>query len=867
MTWTALQTLGGGVVSFRLKIERCPWEWVTHQSMVDTTAASTTNPSVRYAGLSVRSAKTKGISNPITGDLEVASTSVRIADIDRVATSIFGKRPTLRTYITAEVGTGDTTVNVLSTTGWPSSGQLWIDSECIAYSGVTATSFTSCTRGLLSSIAQTHYITTGGNARFPEVTNRPNTIAGARAYIYGYGEKDDPQGDGTLIWTGLVSRDPSFDGKSWALSIEPLTALLDRAVSADISEPVHPRGIYHPASRPFWMYVIVDGTFYDLKFPTAATDEGFWETNEDFCAYLTTQLQALLDSVAADVSMWALADGDRSWHLELLAGAAPKEVEISMNDPIEPSFPQWPSSSPDSETGYTPPGPGERRWWFPDPSASLPGAGSVPRGYWGVYPRRSGAPDEATAAAFPAGRIYVGGVYDFSGLSGALIKWPELGTWPKQEVEHVVAASDVANRTIDLLREAYTDLEGQPVGFTSAALPEIKLGRTFVSSGNLGDLLSALCTLTPAGVNAGSVPPMKTTDFVSLDVFPSVTARIVNSRRYSSFGEFSLLDMVKAECLLAGYALGLAPTGQIYFYELAPPIDSSLSAAGTIYEIEHPIVSEGLPTYERSSRGMCNQVLVRRGYSPAEDDYTEPPVIVRDVAAFGMSPRPRVVTISPKSQIAGDIERAAECVAVAGKLLGMFAMPYAMVRITCDARQMGVYPGDTVYVTSPHLPEVSTGTIGVESLPLLVIGREFEFSTCGVTLTCFVGERNACAYVPEFFISSEVNDTGNTWTLTLDVGAHLPSWYYAVGYRAKVWKYNATSAGVVVGTVSAVTSTTVTVVFDGSAAAIASGTWVLSWADVDDASLEAVQERNAYVASSTAILEANSGDTIPKEFG
>lgn len=83
----------------------------------------------------------------------------------------------------------------------------------------------------------------------------------------------------------------------------------------------------------------------------------------------------------------------------------------------------------------------------------------------------------------------------------------------------------------------------------------------------------------------------------------------------------------------------------------------------------------------------------------------------------------------------------------------------------------------------------------------------------------------------------------------------------------KVWKYNSASAGVVTGTVSAVTSTTATVVFDASAAALTADTWVLSWADVDDASLAEAQEANAYVASSAAILEANSGDTVPKEFG
>jgi hypothetical protein len=53
----------------------------------------------------------------------------------------------LRTALTSAVNIGDTVVNVVSTTGWPTSGIFSVDEEIIAYTGVTATSFTGCTRG------------------------------------------------------------------------------------------------------------------------------------------------------------------------------------------------------------------------------------------------------------------------------------------------------------------------------------------------------------------------------------------------------------------------------------------------------------------------------------------------------------------------------------------------------------------------------------------------------------------------------------------------------------------------------------------------------------------------------------------------
>lgn len=49
-------------------------------------------------------------------------------------------------YLTADPGTGGTTLNVNDTTYFPTAGTLYIDNELISYTGKTATSFTGCTR-------------------------------------------------------------------------------------------------------------------------------------------------------------------------------------------------------------------------------------------------------------------------------------------------------------------------------------------------------------------------------------------------------------------------------------------------------------------------------------------------------------------------------------------------------------------------------------------------------------------------------------------------------------------------------------------------------------------------------------------------
>ncbi len=64
---------------------------------------------------------------------------------------------TTTTTVTGGVlGVGATTVNVASTTSFPSTGTLIIDSEAMTYTGTTATTFTGVTRGRLGTAAAAH---------------------------------------------------------------------------------------------------------------------------------------------------------------------------------------------------------------------------------------------------------------------------------------------------------------------------------------------------------------------------------------------------------------------------------------------------------------------------------------------------------------------------------------------------------------------------------------------------------------------------------------------------------------------------------------------------------------------------------------
>jgi hypothetical protein len=60
------------------------------------------------------------------------------------------------TTLTSTIASGATTIPVASTIGFSTTGAIIIENEVITYTGITATSFTGCTRGAYGSTAASH---------------------------------------------------------------------------------------------------------------------------------------------------------------------------------------------------------------------------------------------------------------------------------------------------------------------------------------------------------------------------------------------------------------------------------------------------------------------------------------------------------------------------------------------------------------------------------------------------------------------------------------------------------------------------------------------------------------------------------------
>jgi hypothetical protein len=174
------------------------------------------------------------------------------------------------------INTGDTTINVASTTGFPSTGTLMIrtmtstsagQTEYVNYTGTTATSFTGCIRGLAGNTGVTVTATQGSNVVTTASTS--NIQIGQMAYTTTLG--DIPQGTYVVSFVANTSITLSRAWLSASGSKTLITAPMGqtaqtfaysatRPISVSLHAPLVASTIQHWGTS-----VIMDGRYDDDK--------------------------------------------------------------------------------------------------------------------------------------------------------------------------------------------------------------------------------------------------------------------------------------------------------------------------------------------------------------------------------------------------------------------------------------------------------------------------------------------------------------------------------------------------------------------------------------------------------------------------
>jgi hypothetical protein len=883
VTWTRVKATGSGKLAFRLEVEGLDREFVTDSSM----ERSLTDDRERVVGL-----KRKGISieervHIPEAELEIGGMQLQIVDVGGNATNTFARLPASITWLTGNVATsGATSVSCASTTGFPSSGVIHLNTEAIKYTGITATSFTGITRGQWGTTAQKHWrddnVGAVNSILWPEITDHVATIEGRRAWIYVYGEGDDMQGNGTRIFTGVCLSDAELkDSATWSLKLEGLTRLLDQDMGDDLSAAVvGAAGIYYPGSAPLHIKMWrVDSTTNSGGAITSTDDiivEGFFTHQDAFCRHVTTLLQA-----AATAATWtdeqdqiyckAVHDG---WVLTYRTAATPRWLIIKARSLIDGST-EGENELIELSTGnrvrevqadtvYDMP-------WRDD---GPPGARMVPRGFLGVPPL---VPPifYGDLDANPANRVYIGGAFPIGAeVNYVTVEFPASSSFPDENREVLTSATVDAD-------ERYATLGA--IGGWAAYTPEspitLAFGRFYATDASVAEFMEAVIADSPEQVNRG-VAPFITSAEIDTDQWEeavgTIAAPFVRSRSYGGSKPIKLMDMLREEWKLAGVFPYIDTDGKLALRRVRVPSDAvTLSTTLTAADI---LVSEGFPTFEKNALGTYSAIELKTGYRIRTDKHEGLSHFAVSVTARGRKRIPNILVIEPKSS---SLEPATGGEGLAGfntAVLGIFGQPYAIINVPVSLKHFETVLGSEVAITSDLVPNWNLGTRGVTAKAAIVVGRRFELDRGIGQLSLLTLGQVVYGYAPSFGVLSQSNTSGNTWQLTVTLGDpwSLMSWAEAgqtaetfldVGYRVAVRQIGTGSfaSGQRHGTVISVAANVVTVTFD-STWTPGSSKFLLGFADANQ-SPTSEQEVYVWIADPTdSLIDFTSGSVPARRF-
>lgn len=841
MTLSRLIATGRGKMPrVRLEIEGLSVQPVTHRSM----EKSLSDGRSRVVGLRLDGVRIGARLDLAEGTIDGDGFTARMVDTKRSASMVaaFRQSPTRRTFLTGSHSRSATTLNVFATNIFPTSGTLHIGTEVVTYTGKTSTTFTGCTRGAWGTQAQAHAAADGASLSYPHVTDHPISIEGRRAVLYLYGEGDDPQGDGTARWRGVVATDATIRGREVTFHVDPPTAILRQQLGGDTVDPVPIRGIYYPWNAPFWLALTRQSAA--ARGSSATTDfgvvkvRGFFETQREFCDELNSQISALIGA-------WTLGTGasltaqpiEGGFRITYVAGTGTvywihpetlnRDISAVQEHPAGGGS-EWFNNSGGGSVFSVAAG-GTYRIDFVAP---------VPRAVFGrrtphqalELPRGTRYTSPTDAASLPSSRLYLGGLSPVSTDSFVGLEGDEEGVY--RGVRSVVAASRIVDVDLGAAR-----IDEEPTALFLGPTTLVRLGRKF-TEGNVGDLMQWLVANSPDLANSG-VCPLVTSGDVSItgaELRAVTRTPVTEGRTFAAFGQaVSLADILNSHLAAAGMHPSLTTAGQITARVARLAASTELGVAhvyGTDTGTQRAVGA--IPQVDQSGWGHVSDVRVSTGYSPIEDEFDGPTAHMRNVQASAplRAARSKLIEQRSVSSRYGSIFTVPtgalveltpdELARVAEPWLGLLGDAYDLITVEVPATMLDVTLGDVVLLTHPMVPSRSTGAFGVAGLPGILVGFDWELESMKGTLTLLCHARNVAGYAPGFEVTSEALVGGTQWDLTLgtasdylEAGQTVSQWL-ATGNDVNIIERDSTTPTTVSGTIDSVSGTVVRVTLTGA---------------------------------------------------
>ncbi len=885
--WDRITSTGSGkITGVRVSIEGWPYQFVSHASMVVTPADSEHTGQLVAQGLRAQGIRFGAHADPIAAELRGDSLRLQIADIGNTVTLALAKVPQVRTYLATELAAAATTVNVLSTAEFGSSGEVHIGTETIRYASKDATNFLGCTRGVWDTLDRKHFLADGASLNSPAVTDVPAIMEGRRVRVWAYAEGDELTGTdlgatGTQVWLGVAAGDPKWDGKFWTIPVDSIVRVLDQDVGGDLGPPVTPRGIYYSGGSPLriamWHVSSADAINFGVE-PTGIefiNHYGFHETQEDFVDSLNAELATAVSNLSSTTTCRAVAENG-SWHLEYQSAGTAQGLWCwvgSLVDSFGPTMSYITKWDIATET-YIPVTQYQANstyYQYQIPGGSYADQpthawGSVPRGAIISRPWATAMVSEEEATD-PSMKVYIsGGVAITSNTNAVLFNDMEMG----------VVSIDASNRALEMNADVYSwprgfsyeevraAAAGITIAWVSDNLPTIRLGRA-IAHGKLSTALQAIIDDAPAQIGSGALPMIQAGDFASgfgeLDA--ASTTRLALSRLYWAFDAWNLAELIAHDCRMVGAFPTLDSAGKITFRRIR--MAAQTEVADHAITTTQDLNDSNFANVEKNAMGVFNTVEIFSGYEARTERWNGPHFVVRDVEAFGDAPQSRVLEIKPLSRgtFGSQGLTLADSVLIGSRLFGVYGHPYMVATMEVPLTLFSAVIGDSVSLTVSNVPDTD-GTLGLTAKRGIILGLSWSLFEARGTVDVLIHGSNVAGYAPACRVNDTTDHGGNLWTVTtvsptsyFPTGTDATDWF-PVGYEVRVFRWGSTTSGVVSGSVTAVTATTIQVQFDGAWTPGASD-WVLGLETSDN--VDTAERAFVFVASSDATMDWAGADT------
>lgn len=881
MTLSRISATGRGRIAARLVIEGLEVEFVSGGRRMEKT---TSDGRIRVRGLQLEDVVIGASADLMRATLEAQSLTIKIANMDRIAGSRHGRptqyltrTPSIKLFLAGDIATSDTTITLRSVVGLDTGGGVvHIGTEAIAYDAIAGNDLTGCTRGHWQTLAQAHFARDGEGLGDAAVTDRPRAIEGRRCYLYLYGDGDDPQGDGTLRWKGIVATEASWSKGVVSFQVDPLTRLLAQPIGGDLAGSVGPRGIKYTNSAPFVVEIV--------HYPPGAEEvharakiDGFWETQEEFVTTLNTMItQALAAasiSLGTDASLKAWPRQNAIDIVYVTASSSPVNILVQCScgylNTVRRSTSLFAAAHElkwYDESGLPVQRMGDREW---SPAVttrfSFSFPAPVPRGTIGKYaywiPEHEPADTgfESLENLLPLGGLLA--LTDTSVVMPHGSEWSSDGGDPRP-----LRIYSVSGRNVYLLADRVIRPYSGRTSF--------RIGRS-IATGSVVDLLTRLILDSPDTCNAGAMPLIDGNDIIpTTDVDNAVIAEPqAHGRGFYAFEgtEQTLADFVIPELLVIGAYQRLGLTGSIEWDRLRPPLATD-PATWTI-------TGEQDAALERAPFGTLAQVIYRLDYDPRKGEWGERTIGFRDVQTASATRTPITLEIAQRSTANGFYAGADEWNTIdreglrriAMSAFGFFGSPVTVCVVTLDARFMDARIGDSVSISSALLPDPSDGYSQITSRPGMVVSHALELSSGRVTLGVVFQTEAFVAYNFGLPIEGKTYYGGTSWGLDLtttgylyapdgspNIGNHL-----AAGDLVRVSQADTTSTVEVEGVVDAILSPFSVQVTFSSVWTPSTSEWFLRARYSLDYNRGESLARYAHVADAGHHLEFANVDSVP----